>query len=94
MTDAAAMPTHKHPRKKRGHRWIKDVKTTAVDVPEGTMTHSAPDVARTLLAHNRGKGAASINRFIQFYMNRSGKNLPEERRRTLKRAMALVRRHG
>ena len=88
------MPTHKHPHKKREHRWIKDVKTTAVDVPEGTMTQSAPDVARALLAHNRGKGAGSINRFIQFYINRSGRNLPDERKRTLKRAMALVRRHG
>jgi hypothetical protein len=89
------MPTHKHPHKKRsGHRWIKDVKTTTVDVPQDTMTQSAPEIARILIAHNRGKGAASINRFIQFYINRSGKGLPEERKRTLKRAMALVRRHG
>ena len=89
------MPIHRHPRKKRGHQWVKGVKTVSVDVPEGTMTHSAPQIARELLAHNRRKGAtASINRFIQFYINRSGKNLPEERKRTLKRAMALVRRHG
>jgi len=88
------MPTRRHPRKKRIHRWIRDVNTTAVDVPEGTMTHSAPEIARTLLAHNREQGAGSINRFIQFYINRSGKGLPDERKRTLKRAMALVRRHG
>ena len=88
------MPTHKHPHKKRNRRWIKDVKTTTVDVPEGTMTQSAPEIARVLTSHNRGKGAGSINRFIQFYMNRSGKGLSEERKRTLKRAMALVRRHG
>jgi hypothetical protein len=36
----------------------------------------------------------SINRFIQFYINRSGRNLADERKRTLERAMALVRRHG
>ena len=88
------MPVHKHPRKKRKQRWIASVKTTAVDVPEGTMTKSAPEVARTLLARNRDRDAGSINRFIQFYINRSGRNLPDERKRTLKRAMALVRRHG
>jgi len=52
------------------------------------------ELARTLLAANRDRDAGSINRFIQFYINRSGRNLPDERKRTLKRAMALVRRHG
>ena len=88
------MAIRKHPRKKRNHRWIRNVKTTAVDVPEGTMTQSAPEIARTLLARNREQGAGSINRFIQFYITRSGKGLPDDRKRTLKRAMALVRRHG
>jgi predicted solute-binding protein len=88
------MPTHKHPRKKRDRRWIRKVKTTTVDVPEDTMTQSAPEIAKTLLARNRDQGAGAINRFIQFYINRSGKNLADDRRRTLKRAMALVRRHG
>jgi hypothetical protein len=88
------MPLHSHPRKKRHPRWIKDVTTTTVDVPKDTMTQPAPEVARTLLAHNRGKGAGAINRFIQFYINRSGRSLPDERKRVLKRAMALVRRHG
>ncbi|HTI46222.1 MAG TPA: hypothetical protein VMB76_06670 [Casimicrobiaceae bacterium] len=87
------MPTHRHPRKKR-RGWVREVKTTTVDVPEGTMTRSAPEIARALLAHNRDKGAGSINRFIQFYINRSGRSLPDDRKRTLKRAMALVRRHG
>jgi len=88
------MPTHRHPRKKRDHRWIANVTTATVDVPRDTMTQPAPDVARTLLAHNRGKGAGPINRFIQFYINRSGRALPDERKRVLKRAMALVRRHA
>ena len=88
------MPTHKHPHKKRGNRWTKDVKTTTIDVPKDTMTQSAPEVARTLLSHNRGKDPASINRFIHFFISRSGKTLPGERKRILKRAMALVRRHG
>lgn len=88
------MPVHKHPRKKRKGSWIARVDTSAVDVPEGTMTKSAPQVAQTLLAHNRKQGAGAINRFIQFYINRSGRNLPDERKRTLRRAMTLLRRHG
>jgi predicted solute-binding protein len=90
------MPLHKHPHKKRKRRWIASVKTSAVDVPEGTMAKPAVALARTLLAANRDRDrdAGSINRFIQFYINRSGRNLPDERKRTLKRAMALVRRHG
>jgi hypothetical protein len=88
------MPTRSHPCKKRGHRWIRNVKTTTVDVPQDTMTQSAPEIARTLTTHNRGKGASAINRFIQFYINRAGSSLPPERKRVLKRAMALVRRHG
>jgi predicted solute-binding protein len=88
------MPIRKHPRKKRDHRWIRNVRTTAVDVPEGTMARSAPEIARALLTHNRRQGAGSINRFIQFYINRSGHALSDERKRALKRAMALVRRHG
>jgi len=87
------MPTRSHPRKKRGHRWISTVTTSTVDVPRDTMTRPAPEVARTLLAHNRDKGAGAINRFIQFYLNRAGKTLPEDRKSTLRRAMALVRRH-
>lgn len=88
------MPTRSHPRKKRDPRRIRTVQTTTVDVPQDTMTQPATEVARTLLAHNRGKGAGAINRFIQFYINRSGKALPDERKRALRRAMALVRRHG
>jgi hypothetical protein len=88
------MPLHKHPHKKRKRRWIASVKTSAVDVPEGTMAKPAVELARTLLAANRDRDAGSINRFIQFYINRSGRNLLDERKRTLKRAMALVRRHG
>lgn len=54
------------------------------------MMHSAPGIAQTLLARNRRQGAGSINRYIQFCINRSGRNLADER----KRAMALVRRHA
>ena len=88
------MPVRKHPRKKRDHRWVAKVTTTTVDVPKDTMTQSAPEIARTLLEHNRRKGAGAINRFIQFYINRSGRGLAEDRKRALKRAMALVRRHA
>ena len=72
--------------------WVQSVKTTALAVPKGTMTGSAPQIADTLRRHNRGKSATSINRFIQFYLNRGGRGISEARRRTLSRAMALIRR--
>ena len=40
------MPTYKHARKKRDRRWIARVKTTAVDVPEGTMKRAMALVRR------------------------------------------------
>lgn len=88
------MPTHRHPRKKRRFARIRDTAATTVDVPRDAMTQPAPDVARALLAHNRGKGAGVINRFIHLYIDRSGRTLPDERKRALRRAMALVRRHA
>jgi Protein of unknown function (DUF3175) len=87
------MPTRNHPRKKR-RGWIASVKTTAIDVPENTMTQPPQKVAEILLAHNRGKTPGSINRFIQFYINRSGKGLAATRKRNLKKAMEIIRSHA
>jgi hypothetical protein len=85
------MPTRKQPGKKRSKYWVKNVKTTAIDVPENTMNKSAEDVAGILLKHNRRKTPGSINRFIQFYINRAGRAMPARRKKTLKAAMEIVR---
>ncbi len=77
---------------KNSSYWIKNVKTTTVDVPPGTMTKSPEEIARILLRKNKFKGASgSINRFIQFHINRTGKSMSKEKIKKLKRAQELVR---
>ena len=85
------MTTRKHPKKKRAKNWVKTVTTSAIDVPEGTMNKSAKQVADVLLKENKGKTPGSINRYIQFYLNRGGSGISETRKKTLKRAMELIR---
>jgi hypothetical protein len=85
------MSTHALSEKRRSKYWVKNVKTAAIDVPENTMSKSAEDVAAILRSHNRRSTSGSINRYIQFYINRAGRTLPVQRRRTLKQAMAIVR---
>jgi hypothetical protein len=72
--------------------WVKNVKTVTVDVPPGTMKQSPKEIAKILLTKNTYPGApGSINRFIQFYINRAGKSLSEERLTALKRAQEIIR---
>jgi hypothetical protein len=78
-------------KKKPVKNWVKTVKTSAVDVPEGTMNKPARQVADILLRKNKGKTPGSINRYIQFYLNRGGTGISETRKKTLTRAMALIR---
>ena len=86
------MPTtRKHPKKKRAKNWVKTVTTSAIDVPEGTMNKPAKQVAAALLRKNKGKPPGSINRYIQFYLNRGGSGISQTRKKTLKRAMELIR---
>src|SRR3982751_5647292 len=85
------MPTHKHPNKKRTRQWVRNVKTTAIAVPEQTMTKSAEEVADILLHYHTKSEPGSINRYIQFYINRAGRGLSGERRKTLRKAMEIIR---
>jgi len=85
------LATRKHPRKNRSKNWVKTVTTSAIDVPEGTMNKPARQVADVLLKNNKGKTPGSINRYIQFYINRGGTGISETRKKTLTRAMALIR---
>lgn len=74
------------------HDWVKTVTTDIVAVPKGTMTKSPEEVAKILLRRNRFPGAhGSINRFIQYHINRAGKGMSEETRAKLKRAQEIVR---
>jgi hypothetical protein len=86
------MASRKRRPAKRSKYWVQGVKTTAIVVPERTMTGSAKEIADILCNCNQGKSATSINRFVQFYLNRGGRGIPEARKRTLKRAMTLIQR--
>ena len=55
------------------------------------MNRPARQVADVLLGKNRGKAPGSINRYIQFYLNRGGSGISQTRKKTLKRAMELIR---
>lgn len=72
--------------------WIKTVKTDSVNVPQGTMTKEPKEIARILLKLNKYPGApGSINRFIQYHINRAGKGMSEETRKKLKKAQEIIR---
>ena len=63
----------------------------ATFVPAGTFRKSATTIARVMAAPEVSpKGIGSAIRTIQFLLNRSGKNLPPDRRRELERAKHLL----
>jgi hypothetical protein len=79
------------PSKKGG--WVSTVTTDTVAVPLGTMTKEPEEMADILLAHNKFPGNyGSINRYIQFYLNRGGKGIPADRYEKCRKAMEIIRR--
>ena len=79
-------------KKRESKNWIKTVKTVTVDVPPGTMTKEPEQIAKILLRRNKYPGAhGSINRFIQFHINRAGSDMSEETRAKLRRAQQIIR---
>jgi hypothetical protein len=78
------------PSKKGG--WVNTVTTDTVAVPLGTMTKEPEEMADILLAHNQYPGVhGSINRYIQFYLNRGGKGISKERYEKCRQAMEIIR---
>lgn len=76
-------------------KWSKKVseKSNALDLEEGVFTFKDPiEIAQSLKksaeASKRRKGTPyqSAMSILNFYVNRAGKNLPSERRRTLEQA--------
>ena len=75
---------------RRGY-WVKDVKTVSTYPPQGTFTKSAKEIA--MIMARRGvspKGIGSGIRMIQYFINRSGRKLPPERRRALEQAKRIL----
>jgi len=66
--------------------------TTDSTHPEaGLFNKSASTIARSLASKKVSpKGPASGMRMLNFYINRAGKNLPEERKAELNKAKTLL----
>jgi uncharacterized protein YfdQ (DUF2303 family) len=72
--------------------WVKTVQTDTVSVPKGIMTKEPEEIARVLLRANRFPGAhGSINKFIQYHINRGGKGLSKETVAKLRQAQEIIR---
>jgi tRNA(adenine34) deaminase len=72
-------------------RWLRDVKTASTHAPKSLFTKDAETIARTMATRRVSpKGIGSGIRMIQFFINRSGRNLSASRRRELEKAKRLL----
>ena len=77
--------------KKKGRRWIADVKTVSTYPPPGLFTRDAATIARTLASREVSpKGPASGMRMLTYFINRAGKGLSAARRAELEKAKRLL----
>jgi uncharacterized protein DUF3175 len=77
--------------KKKGRRWIANVKTVSTYPPPRLFTKDATTIAKTLASKKVSpKGPASGMRMLTFFINRAGKGLSAARRRELERAKRLL----
>lgn len=86
----AAKASNKNSSRKT-NRWSGKVKTVSTFPPPGLFTRDAETIARSLASKKVSpKGPASGMRMLNFFINRAGKNLSEERRDELERAKVLL----
>jgi len=87
--------------RQKASRWSAEVLRTsnALDLEEGVFTQRSPraiaaSLKRSALASQRRKAEPfrSAMSMLNFHINRSGRNLSAERRRTLERAKVELRR--
>jgi hypothetical protein len=77
--------------KKKGRRWIANVKTVSTYPPPGLFTKDAATIARTLASKKVSpKGPGSGMRMLTYFINRAGKGLSAERRSELEKAKKLL----
>ena len=78
-------------KKGKAKNWISDVKTVSTYPPKDTFTKSAEEIAAIMARKDVSpKGLVSGIRMIQYFINRSGKNLPDRRRRELEKAKRIL----
>lgn len=96
-------PSRKHSAKKartksgkrsgtpQSRRWSAKVHTESTYPEQGLFNQDAETIANHLASKKVSpKGPASGMRMLTFYINRAGKNLPAQRKRTLERAKKLL----
>ena len=75
----------------RTRKWVQTVKTVSTYPPEGVFTKDAETIARAMGSKEVSpKGIGSAIRMIQFYVNRAGRNLPENRKVELEKVKEIL----
>jgi hypothetical protein len=72
-------------------KWVASVTSDSTHPPPGLFTKSAATIARSLASKKVSpKGPASGMRMLNYFINRGGKGLTEERRTELEKAKKLL----
>jgi len=88
------MPIHKsnsHQKSRGTSKWSAEVTTDSTHPQEGLFNKDAETIAHELASKEVSpKGPSSGMRMLTFYINRAGKNLPEDRLSVLNHAKKLL----
>ncbi|MDE1856575.1 MAG: DUF3175 domain-containing protein [Candidatus Micrarchaeota archaeon] len=77
--------------RRKPRNWVAGITTVSTYPPPGTFTKSAGEIARIMARRDVSpKGIGSGIRMIQYFINRSGKGLPERRRTELEKAKRIL----
>jgi hypothetical protein len=72
-------------------KWVAKVDTDSTHPDEGLFTQNAETIAKGLASKEVSpKGPASGMRMLNYYINRGGKNLTEERHAELEKAKGIL----
>lgn len=72
--------------------WVKGVTTDSTFPPKGTFLQSAENVARIMaMPQVSPLGIKSAIRMVNYFINRGGRGLTEERKRELRRAIEILK---
>jgi tRNA(adenine34) deaminase len=81
----------KSARKTAVHKWSAQVETDSTHPDHDLFKQSAQTVADALFSRKVSpKGPASGMQMLNFYINRAGKNLTDERKQTLEHAKEIL----
>ena len=81
--------------KTKAKNWIKNVTTVSTYPPPGTFALPAEKLAMVMARRDVSpRGLGSAIRMVQFFINRSGRNLSQRRRAELERAKRILQRQA